>query len=99
MLDDNRIANRRNVRIPAELRMSGHGKVSISVSDLSNSGFRMFCLTQIKDEALLFLTLPGLAPLEAKVAWKSKDEYGCSFIQPLHPAVFDHIVKLHPTLA
>ena len=39
-------------------------------------------------------SLPGLAALEAVVAWRDKFKYGCAFAKPLHPAVFDHIVAL-----
>ena len=40
------------------------------------------------------LTLPGLAALEAVVAWRDRYKYGCAFAKPLHPAVFEHIVAL-----
>ena len=32
--------------------------------------------------------------LEARVAWRDGHRYGCAFVHPLHPAVFDHIVAL-----
>jgi hypothetical protein len=32
-----------------------------------------------------------LSPLEAVVAWRSASAFGCQFVRPLHPAVFDMI--------
>ena len=43
---------------------------------------------------VVWLTLPGMAALEAVVAWRDKFKYGCAFAKPIHPAVFDHIISL-----
>jgi len=98
MTEDYRNHKRHHVRIRAEIRMSGTGKFEVWVNDLSRTGFRMETLSYVDNKRSIFLTLPGMAPLEARVSWWEKDEYGCRFVQPLHDAVFDHIVRLHPTL-
>jgi hypothetical protein len=38
--------------------------------------------------------LPGLASLEAQIAWFRQNQFGARFHQPLHPAVFEHIAEL-----
>ena len=48
---------------------------------------------------VIFLTMPGFEPLEARVAWYDKEYYGCEFSQRLHVAIYDHIKKTFPTLA
>jgi hypothetical protein len=92
--DENRRALRKAVRMRAHLRDRGQTKFEISVIDLSQSGFRAETSFTLWPGTVVWLTLPGLAGLEAVVAWRDKLEYGCAFAKPLHPAVFDHIVAL-----
>jgi hypothetical protein len=85
---------RGNVRIDAEIREKGAGKQKISVLDLSRSGFRMHCIFLIPADRTVFLTMPGLESMEARIAWHDGDYYGCEFTQRLHEAVYDHVAKL-----
>lgn len=89
---------RGDVRIAAEIRESGAGKQKISVIDLSRSGFRMHCLFYIPHDRTVYLTLPGFASLEAHIAWQDGDYYGCEFHQPLHEAIFEHLLRAYPAL-
>lgn len=98
MSHDHRLSRRAGVDIPAVVRESGAGRLEISILDLSQDGFRMRSLTYINPEKKLFLTIPGFGPLEASVAWNEGDLYGCRFSQPLHPAVYDHIIDRFPAL-
>lgn len=41
----------------------------------------------------VWVTLPGLAPLEAKVCWSERYLTGCTFVTSLHPAVFDGLAS------
>jgi PilZ domain len=90
--------NRGDVQIDAELREVGGGKHRIKIVDLSRSGFRVFSLTYIKVDKIVYLTIPGFTPLEAKIAWHERDYYGCQFTSQLHIAIYDHIVKKFPSL-
>ena len=89
-----RRALRKSVRMRAHLRDRGQTRFEIEVTDLSASGFRAETSFTLWPGTVVWLTLPGLAPLEAVVAWRDKFAYGCAFHKPLHPAVFDHIVAL-----
>ena len=40
----------------------------------------------------LYLTLPGLAPIEARVAWVAEFEFGCEFLKPLNPVILESII-------
>ncbi|MBH9536900.1 PilZ domain-containing protein [Novosphingopyxis sp. YJ-S2-01] len=95
---DSRFTRREEVRIAAEIREAGGGKTKIDVLDLSVTGFRMHSLAFINPESRVYLTMPGMAPLAAQVAWTKGDYYGCHFDNPLYPAVFDHIVSRFPSL-
>lgn len=85
---------RRSVKLRAHLRDRGTTKFIIDVVDLSTTGFRAVTSFTLHPGNVVWLTLPGLAGLEAHVAWRRGTSVGCAFHQPLHPAVFDHIVRL-----
>ena len=91
---DSRRALRKAVRLTAQLRDRGTTRFAIDVIDLSTTGFRAETSFTLYEGSTVWLTLPGLAGLEARVAWREGVRYGCAFAQPLHQAVFDHIVAL-----
>jgi hypothetical protein len=90
--DDIRGAKRLDVVFRAGLRERGTTRFDIKVVDLSITGFRCETSCTLVPGSSIWLTIPGLAPLEARVAWRDKFRYGCAFAHPLHIAVFDHIV-------
>lgn len=92
--EENRLALRKAVKMRAHLRDRGTTRFEIEVVDLSTTGFRAQTSFTLWPGTTVWLTLPGLAGLEAVVAWRDKYRYGCAFTKPLHPAVFDHIVAL-----
>jgi hypothetical protein len=87
---------RGDVHIVAQIREKGYGYQSAKVADLSRSGCRVITNTFFSPDHPLFITLPGFAPLEARIAWHVRDEYGCEFVAELHEAIFDHIVRQYP---
>ncbi|RHW18756.1 pilus assembly protein PilZ [Sphingomonas gilva] len=92
--NEGRRALRKAVSLRARLRERGANKFTIDVVDLSTTGFRCETSFTLYEGHAVWLTLPGLAGLEATVAWKRGYCYGFAFNRPLHPAVFDHIVAL-----
>ncbi|CAN5431228.1 hypothetical protein BH10PSE15_BH10PSE15_07970 [soil metagenome] len=72
----------------------GTDKFDIDVTDLSRTGFQIETIDRITPGATIWLKIPGLAGLEATVNWSRRHCYGCAFVQPLHAAVFDHVVAL-----
>ena len=91
---DGRAAERKPVGISAHLRELGGSRLDVEVLDLSRTGFRTSCIYNIAAGTRVWLTLPSFAAMEAVVAWRDKTGFGCKFVQPLHPAVFHHIVAL-----
>lgn len=91
---DDRRALRQPVQLAAQLRDRGAAKFAIRLIDLSLTGFRAESSSILHEGVLVWLTLPGMAGLEATVVWRDGFLYGCAFSTPLHPAVFDHIVRL-----
>jgi hypothetical protein len=89
---DNRRAMRLDVRLSAGLREPGSSqRFEVDIIDLSMVGFRCETSFTLTTGSALFVTIPGLGPLECSVAWRRGYVYGCGFERPLHNAVFDHI--------
>lgn len=91
---DHRRALRRAVRLEAQLRDRGPTRFTVDVLDLSTAGFRAETSFRLQVGGIVWLTMPGLSGLEAVVAWCEGFQVGCSFRNPLHPAVFDRIVAM-----
>lgn len=77
----------------ARLRDRHANKYTINLLDLSVTGFRAEAHYSLDAGQIVWLTIPGMQGLEATIAWRRGLEIGCSFRQPLYPAVFDHVVK------
>jgi hypothetical protein len=90
--------NRGDVRIPCDVREKGFGHHKAMIADLSRSGCRISTAMYLNHEKAIYITLPGFSALEARIAWKQNEEYGCEFTNELHAAVYDHIIKTHPML-
>ena len=97
--NEQRRASRAGVNIRAEIRESGGGRFEVWVKDLSQTGFRVGLFSHLDHNKAVFLHLPGFAPMPARIAWHQNDEYGCHFSQPLHIAVFEHIIRVYPGLS
>ncbi len=89
--EEARRADRLGVTIKASLREHGTTKFEVKVIDLSLTGFRCETSFTLNPGTRVWLTIPGLGGLEARVAWRDRFLYGCAFIQTLHPAVLSHI--------
>jgi PilZ domain len=89
---------RGHVQILAQIREKGYGHHKALVSDLSRAGCRVCTPMYLNKENSMFITLPGFAAIEAKICWQKRDDYGCEFVTELHEAIFEHILRTHPSL-
>lgn len=89
---------RGDVAIAADIRAQGGQRNKVKVVDISQTGFRMECLTFISDRQTIFLTIPSFQQMEARIVWQTEWMYGCEFARPLYIAIYEHIVKTHPAL-
>lgn len=90
-----RRSERLSVRMTASLREQSFSKFDVEVSDLSIDGFRCETHYRLIPDSIVWLTIPGFAPLESRVVWAGRNAYGCAFTQPLHVAVMEHVARLH----
>jgi hypothetical protein len=92
---DGRQEDRAPVQIPVALRTQGCNAFNADVSDLSRHGFRVETHIPIAVDSYIWLRLPGLSPLAARVAWTAGLTHGCRFVDPLHPAVAERVIAAH----
>ena len=91
---DHRSTLRLDVKVTAWLREQGSSfKFDVDVIDLSMTGFRISTSAKLVVGQHVFITIPGIATLDAKIAWTQRLVHGASFTRPLHVAVFDHIAE------
>lgn len=88
----NRERPRKSFSISATLRDRRSNKFEVHLVDLSTTGFQAEAHPSLDPGAVVWLVIPGMQGLEATVMWRRRAVIGCKFNQPLHPAVFDHLV-------
>jgi PilZ domain len=92
-IDARRIDERTNVQTEIFVRQSTAQLFRATMSDISVSGFRLNSFTSLDAEKPVLVKLPGLQTLAAHIRWMNYQDYGCEFMDPLHPAVLEHLVS------
>lgn len=92
---DGRVAERATLRLRAGFRQRGDKRIHADVLDLSTHGFRIVTPISLAKGALVWLSLPGIEPKAAQVAWFDGKEAGCQFETPFHPSVFERIIQMN----
>ena len=93
---EDRSAPRIKLKIPAQMRPSGSPAFSVIVRDLSLSGVACEALTGMSAGTRVWLTLPGLAALQAKIVWNDGTMVGCEFDTLLNVAVMENVLARFP---
>lgn len=93
-----RQADRQQLMLPVKLRRAGESWFNSRVSDLSSSGFRLQSFVKLRPGMDIWIMLPGFEGRKATVLWAQAHEAGCEFEHPLHPAIFDHIIRTNRTV-
>lgn len=88
-----RVAELRHVVIPVRVRRPGESWFKSRIAELSTTGFLLHSFMKLQVGGDLWVMLPGFEGRRARVLWTRGPEAGCSFERPLHPAIFDHIVR------
>ena len=90
--EKDRKAERYPVSFQAVMRRPGGAKLTVDVLDLSTHGFRAEAHADIPVGSIIWLKVPGLESLPARVAWTNYEWTGAEFEHPLHPAVLARYV-------
>jgi hypothetical protein len=96
---EDRSAPRVRLKIPAQMRPSGSPGFAVIVKDLSLSGVACEALTGMGAGTRVWLTLPGLNALQAKIVWNDGTMVGCEFDTLLNVAVMENILARFPAQA
>ncbi|MDB5699279.1 MAG: hypothetical protein JWN69_2083 [Alphaproteobacteria bacterium] len=87
-----REAERVKLDIEVEFRKSGYHKSTMDLQDLSRSGCKVELVDRVLPGETIWIKLPGLDSIPARVAWSRDWIAGLEFSTPLHPAVFEMLV-------
>jgi len=88
---DQRETLRAPIRLVCDVRQGTAPWRKLALEDLSAGGFSIARFGPADPMQPVRIRIPGLQVLSAKVSWQRGEAIGCSFLNPLHPAVFDHI--------
>ena len=86
-------AERAEVTLLCEVRQGLSPWKMARLDDISQSGFRIAWMPDAAPDKPLRIRIPGLQMLTAKVCWQKGKAVGCAFAEPLHVAVFEHILR------
>jgi hypothetical protein len=86
-------SQRAEVTLLCEVRQGTQPWKLAHLEDISQAGFRIAWLPDARRDVPLRIRIPGLQMLTAHIRWQQDKAVGCEFAEPLHVAVFEHIVR------
>jgi hypothetical protein len=90
---DARRHSRNSALIGVKFRRKGEAWFMTKVTDMSPAGFRLLSFVKLRVGMEVWVMFPGFDGRKARVIWVANHEAGCTFESPLHPAIYDHIVR------
>ena len=93
MAHDRERRRRRRQRVAAEVdfRRTHEPRCPVALRDLSPQGCRIGSRLRLDRGGLVWVRLPSLESLPARVRWVGELESGVEFDRPMHVAVYDMI--------
>jgi len=89
-----RNSNRHTVLIGVKLRRPGETWFTSRISNLSETGFCLQSFVSLKPGMTVWVMFSGFEGRRATVVWTRSHEAGCMFEEPLHKAIYDHIMRV-----
>lgn len=88
--------DRKTLALDAKFKAQ-HDRRDVLIADLSRHGCRLVSGNfHLSAGQTILLRPQGLESLAAVVRWSLDGAVGVEFETPLHPAVVDHLCRLHP---
>lgn len=94
MVGGRRRSPRAPVSFDARLGRGGLDRTLCRVVDLSIHGARLQTYSSMKPGSMIWLTLPLVGPVAAKIVWSDDFVAGCEFQTPLDRASYDALLEL-----
>jgi hypothetical protein len=82
-----------SLRAEVQLRRSGQSNYLVSVHDISPEGCKLEFVERPRLDETVWVKFDRLDAIEATVCWLNGPDVGIEFARPIHPAVFDVLVK------
>ncbi len=70
---------------------SGTRRAVVQVRDISTMGARISGVFRVREDEHIFLKLPMIEPIPARIAWTNSFEFGREFERPLNDSVLTAI--------
>ena len=93
------LQDRQTVLIGVRVRRKGESWFKSRITDMSLSGFKLLSFVRLRIGMEVWVMFPGFEGRKATVVWTADHEAGCEFETALHPAIFDHIVRMSDPMA
>ena len=87
------------VRVAAAVSLRRSGKIAyhVTVLDVSSFGCKVEFVDRPAMDEHVWMRFPGIEPVEGQVCWIEEPYAGVSFVNVIHPAVFDLLLmRLRP---
>lgn len=89
-----RKAERLKIDLPVVLAKDHQPSAESIIADLSTYGFKVRACSWLTPNARFTVHFEGLAGICATVVWLVDDWAGCSFVEPVHPALLEAAIAL-----
>lgn len=91
-MEQPRRADRITLNCEIEFRRHAGSRYPVDLLDFSPQGCCISPPVRVEPGESVWLRIPGMESIHAKVAWTEQWKAGLSFDTPFHPAVFDSVV-------
>ncbi|MCL6729796.1 PilZ domain-containing protein [Sphingomonas sp. SE220] len=88
-----RVAKRFSVDVEVVQRRPGHPKYRVRLVDISRYGCKIEMVEQMRVGDHLWIKFERIEALHAEICWIEKFQAGVRYLNPLHPAVFELLIK------
>jgi len=89
-----RLNSRQTVLLDVKVRRKGESWFRSRITEMSLSGFRLQSSARFSIGMEIWVMFTGFEGRRASVSWVRNHVAGCRFENPLHPAIFDHILHM-----
>src|SRR6476469_7619896 len=89
--DDKRRNPRQPLGAPVNFRKPKEMPYEVSLENMSTHGCCIALRERVREGQLLWITVPGIEPMQSWVRWHGEWHAGLEFERPMHIAVFDHV--------
>ena len=85
--------DRVSLNCEVEFRRHGDARYRVDLLDFSPQGCCISPPVKVEPGESIWLRIPDMEAIHAKVIWTDQWKVGIEFDKPFHPAVFDSVVK------